>query len=199
MPVRSNSDSNPPFRILRGSDREQLLRQLNAAHSQGWSLIGEITRLQLEDGDRWYCQVVPSDEPTTGIETGDHSTLAGTKPVRILLVEDHANTGEVLARMIRNHGMAVDHVLKGSDARTKVAEQKYDVLISDIGLPDTDGWTLLRELRSLQPDLKAIAMTGFGQPDDFAKSKEAGFQEHLIKPPTSEAVFAAIRAVHPDL
>ncbi len=59
---------------------------------------------------------------------------------------------------------------------------KFDVLISDIGLPDGDGWELMERLREKMPGLKAIAMSGYGMRADLAKSEAAGYAAHIVKP-----------------
>jgi CheY-like chemotaxis protein len=61
------------------------------------------------------------------------------------------------------------------------AKDKFDVLISDLGLPDGSGIDLIRRLQSKRPVL-SIALTGFGMEDDIRKGREAGFQHHLVKP-----------------
>ena len=75
---------------------------------------------------------------------------------------------------------------------------KFDVLISDIGLPDGDGWELMRKLREQIPNLKGIAMSGYGMRTDLEKSKQAGFAGHIIKPFGPVELNAALKKVLGD-
>jgi CheY-like chemotaxis protein len=72
---------------------------------------------------------------------------------------------------------------------------EFDVLISDIGLPDGDGWELMKRLREQIPGMKAIAMSGYGMRADLEKSKAAGFASHLIKPFGPAELDAALKKV----
>ncbi len=62
------------------------------------------------------------------------------------------------------------------------ARQKFDVIVSDIGLPDAPGYDLMSQLRKTQPELIGIAMSGYGMEEDVRRSIDAGFTEHLVKP-----------------
>ena len=72
---------------------------------------------------------------------------------------------------------------------------QFDVLVSDIGLPDGDGWELVRQLREKIPDLKAIAMSGYGMRSDLAKSEAAGYATHIVKPFGPVELDAALKKV----
>ncbi len=69
-----------------------------------------------------------------------------------------------------------------ASARASFSPGAFDILLSDIGLPDGDGWSLFQELRRLQPKLAGIAMSGFAALQDHAQSAKAGFAHHLTKP-----------------
>jgi PAS domain S-box-containing protein len=107
--------------------------------------------------------------------------VIGIRPLRILLVEDHANTREVLTRLLTRRG----HFVKSAESVTsafKLAEaNKFDLIISDLGLPDGSGLDLMPALKS-RYGLKGIAVSGFGMEEDVDKSRSAGFSAHLIKP-----------------
>jgi CheY-like chemotaxis protein len=115
--------------------------------------------------------------------------------MRILLVEDHHDTGDVFARLLRAIGHQVQLAGRGSDALSLCAAEPFDLLISDLGLPDLSGWDLLVEIRKLQPRIPAIALSGFSQPDDFDRSVRAGFNLHLAKPVTLDQLVKAIDAI----
>jgi PAS domain S-box-containing protein len=101
---------------------------------------------------------------------------------RILLSDDHAPTRNTLAQMLKRR--RYDVVAAGTAAEAREAAQcgDFDIIISDIGLPDGDGCELVVELRAAHPASQAIALSGYGTDEDIARSREAGFDDHLIKP-----------------
>ena len=103
------------------------------------------------------------------------------QPMRILLVEDHEDTNRSLTNLLRRRGYHVQSALNFRSAVDLGANEQFDVLISDLALPDGNGIELIGKLSPNQP-LVAIALTGFGMEEDIRKSKEAGFQHHLVKP-----------------
>ena len=100
---------------------------------------------------------------------------------RIFLVEDHEDTNKSLTKLLRLRGYEVESASNIESALALAAAAEFDVLVSDIGLPDGTGIDLIRQLRSDRPPL-AIALTGFGMEDDLRKTHEAGFDHHLVKP-----------------
>jgi DNA-binding response OmpR family regulator len=99
--------------------------------------------------------------------------------LRILLVENHEDTLKYLARYLETQGHEVCGTRDMAAAIRALSTSTFDVLISDIGLPDGDGWQLIRQLES-KPF--GIAMSGFGSHADREKSLAAGYKHHLIKP-----------------
>jgi two-component system CheB/CheR fusion protein len=100
---------------------------------------------------------------------------------QILVVEDHADTLKVLRRILENSGYSVKACANASEARTAADKETFDLVISDIALPDGSGLDLMRDLRGTK-NLRGIALSGFGTQEDLAASKEAGFSAHLTKP-----------------
>ena len=118
-----------------------------------------------------------------------------SRRLRIFIVEDHEATARGLASYLRGTGHEVHVALDVRSARQLATEIDYDILLSDIGLPDGNGWDLLEELRARRP-IKAIAMSGYNTDADRARSKAAGFAEHLPKPLTPEELDQAfVRAI----
>ena len=114
------------------------------------------------------------------------SPKVGEHNARILLVEDHADTVRLLSRLLERGGCKVTTAISVGTAMVAASEarerkEKFDLLISDLGLPDGDGWEIMRELHDLD-GLPGIAISGFGMENDIEKSKAAGFTEHLTKP-----------------
>lgn len=102
--------------------------------------------------------------------------------LKILLVENHEDTLVYLAKYMRRKGHDVTPSRNMKQAIESISAQPVQVLISDIGLPDGDGWELMREARKINPPPYGIAMSGFGMRSDREKSLEAGYKHHLIKP-----------------
>jgi CheY-like chemotaxis protein len=112
--------------------------------------------------------------------------------MRILLVEDHADTRETLMRLLERRGHTVS-VAKGvSDARELLEGSAFDLVISDIGLPDGSGLDIPAVARSGGYAVSCIALSGFGTEDDIQKSFRAGFSHHLTKPVEMNVLDAAI-------
>jgi len=109
---------------------------------------------------------------------------ASTKPrqtMHILLVEDHEDTNRSLTNLLRRRGYKVQPATTMRSALDLAATEHFDVLISDIGLPDGSGMELMQTLQSARP-LFGIALTGYGMEDDIRKSYDSGFNHHLVKP-----------------
>ena len=117
---------------------------------------------------------------------------------RILVVEDHVDTAFGLKMYFGNLGHDVRVALDVKSALAAAEESPFDVLLSDLALPDGTGWDLLRELRARGP-VRAIALSGHNDEEDIARSKDAGFLLHLAKPiamPELNRVFT--EAMKPD-
>jgi signal transduction histidine kinase/ActR/RegA family two-component response regulator len=109
------------------------------------------------------------------------SEAAPSRHVEILFVEDHEDTARVLGRILQNAGFDVSHAATLARARELAAGRRFDLLISDVGLPDGNGLELMKALRDAQ-GLSGIALSGFGTEEDVAASMAAGFAAHLTKP-----------------
>jgi len=105
----------------------------------------------------------------------------GSKPLRILLVEDHQDTRRALSRLLTHFGHRVVTTGTVATAKQIVGSDQIDVLLCDIGLPDGSGYEVAAQARAKRR-IKAIALTGFGTEKDVLRSKEAGFDFHLVKP-----------------
>lgn len=101
--------------------------------------------------------------------------------MKILLVEDHDDTRCVLARLLDRFGHWVTPAATVADARKLLREVQFDVLLSDIGLPDGTGFGLVAEAKQLQ-SLKAVALTAWASDDDKERGRTAGFDHYLTKP-----------------
>ena len=117
----------------------------------------------------------------------------GQKKLRVFIVENHPDTvfGLRMYLDVLGHEAHVAHDMK--TALKMAREIEFDVLLSDISLPDGDGWELMRRLSAERP-ITGIAMSGYGMQSDIAKSKAAGFIKHLIKPMLPEELERALTA-----
>jgi PAS domain S-box-containing protein len=124
-------------------------------------------------------------EPATAPPPGEQIAApeeSAPPPTRILLVDDHADTSKVMKVLLERRGYSVTTAADVASALEAATTQKFDLLISDIGLPDGSGHDLMRMLVERGIRLKAIALSGFGMEEDIRRSREVGFIEHLTKP-----------------
>jgi PAS domain S-box-containing protein len=136
-----------------------------------------------------------TEKPTT-----PHSIapIAPRNKLRILLVEDHGDTVRVMRRLLSAEGHQVQTAGDVATALELAAREEFDVLLSDLGLPDGSGHDLMRELLARGRRLPGIALSGYGMADDVQKTLEAGFLEHLTKPVNFDVLLAALnRAAGP--
>ncbi|MDQ2821088.1 MAG: ATP-binding protein [Pseudomonadota bacterium] len=112
----------------------------------------------------------------------------------IMIVDDHLDGVQTLAELLAAHGHQVLMAEDGARALRLAAGQAIDAFILDIGLPDMDGHALARHLRGMPEGRNAlmIALTGYGQAQDRALSKEVGFDHHFVKPADSVALAAVL-------
>ena len=110
--------------------------------------------------------------------------MSAVRPLRIFLVENHTDTLKWLTLYLQQMGHTVSSARTMEEALAALPDAACEVLISDIGLPDGDGWQLLQRLRNGEKDLPkyAIAMSGYGMNADRSKSNAAGYSQHLLKP-----------------
>jgi CheY-like chemotaxis protein len=114
--------------------------------------------------------------------------------MRILYVEDHDDTASAMARLLLSYGHAVSTAATAVEAERLCDDEDFDLLILDIGLRDGDGCALLERLRK-KCATPAIALTGYGMPEDIVRTRAAGFLAHILKPVTLEPLLEMIQSV----
>ena len=119
-----------------------------------------------------------------------------SRPLRILLVEDHDGSRLTVSRLLRSLGHDVTAAPNCRCAMDAIASKAFDLLISDLCLPDGTGLELMR-YASQNQNTRGICISGLGMDDDLRRSSEAGFAAHLTKPITFQALEAAIRHAAP--
>jgi CheY-like chemotaxis protein len=119
--------------------------------------------------------------------------------LKILLVEDDRGAAEVVRTILEHAGATVDSASSAAAGLERVREQNYDVLISDIGMPDMDGYGLIRRVREMENgsgrQLPAIALTAFANKDDREEALKAGYHMHLAKPVAPDDLSRAVASV----
>ena len=117
----------------------------------------------------------------------------------ILIVDDQPDARNLIARVLEDAGAMVVAAASADEALALVDAKRPDVLVSDIGMPDTDGHELLRRIRGLGPEhggqLPAIALTAFARAEDRTRALQAGFLVHVTKPVDASALVATIAGV----
>jgi len=116
------------------------------------------------------------------------------RPLRILLVEDHGVTAKMMQMVLTSDGHTVESAGDVATALELAGQHAFDLLMSDLGLPDGSGHDLMRELRQRGHKFPGIALSGYGQEEDIQRSYQAGFVAHLTKPASREAVLEAVAA-----
>jgi CheY-like chemotaxis protein len=113
----------------------------------------------------------------------------------VLVIEDNVDAAETLRDVLRLAGHEAEVAFDGREALEKLAGVQPDTILCDLGLPDMDGFELARRLRR-EPsgrDVMLVALSGYARPEDRERSREAGFDAHLAKPASEEALEALLR------
>jgi DNA-binding response OmpR family regulator len=109
-------------------------------------------------------------------------------------VEDHKDTARTLSRLLTLSGFRVVIAGDVESALDIASSQQFDIVVSDIGLPDATGYELMRQIKQLY-GTKGIALSGYGMEEDVIKGRECGFVEHVVKPVNVAQLEAVIRRV----
>lgn len=135
-----------------------------------------------------FTVILPVFEPATAAATELPPASAALSPAhrlqaaRVLVVEDDPDARELVRLTLEEAGASVEAVATASEARREISADPPDVLISDIRMPEEDGYSLIRSLRDAGIQTPAIALTAYARREDADQAREAGFQVHLAKP-----------------
>ena len=123
------------------------------------------------------------------------SRPSGERSLRVLVVDDNVDAADGLKMLLELDGENVDAAYDGEAALRRARESRPQVVLLDVGMPGMDGYEVARRLREAPETRNAyiIAVTGWGQSEDRQKSKEAGFDLHLVKPIDPEALRRLLR------
>ena len=165
-----------------------ICKKLMEAHGGSISVQSAGLNLGSSFTLRFRCAGVEAPIPLPQAETL-------TDPLSILLVEDHEDSRECLSKLLRMRGHDVIDAGNGAEALQFAQSCAFDLLITDISLPDVNGLALLEKLREKQPGLEGITMSGYAMPLDVVRSKEASYLAHLAKPVSLAKLDEVIRKV----
>jgi PAS domain S-box-containing protein len=130
-----------------------------------------------DDGPREHPRTLSEPEQT------EFSSLTG---ISILAVDDEADARQIIKLVLEEHGAIVDTAASGAEGLELLKQRRYNVILSDIGMPDEDGYTFIRKVRELGIDrggnTPAAALTAFARTDDRTRIFRAGYQMHIAKP-----------------
>ena len=150
----------------------------SAGQRQGATFTVELATLS-ETG------TVAAAAPHAG-DPSERQKLAPLTGVRLLVVEDDADARELLSMILQEAGAEVTTASSANEALATFERQRPDVLVSDIGMPDGDGYSLIRKVRLLEGEsgakVPAVALTAFARAEDRGEALGSGFQAHLPKP-----------------
>jgi PAS domain S-box-containing protein len=136
-----------------------------------------------------------TDATAAGVGRHSEDVPPARQTFRILLVEDHGDTATMTVKVLELEGHEVQTAGDVATALQAVDQGQFDLLISDLGLPDRSGLDLIRELRARGKAMPAIALSGYGQLQDVERSRAAGFHLHLVKPVEPSRLLEVIQTV----
>jgi len=159
------------------------------AHSDGPGCGSEFL-VHLPREVRSQQQQTTAPIATAGIQT----------PLRVLVVDDNHDTAESLALLLQLEGHDVAVAFDGVSALAEAAGFQPQAVLLDLGMPGMDGYDVVRELRTREATKSAVilALSGYGQPDDKARAKAAGFTDHLTKPVEPTTLLSILKATRTD-
>jgi PAS domain S-box-containing protein len=127
------------------------------------------------------------------------AAVADLSGLRVLAVDDEIDARVLIERVLENRGAEVSTAASGAEALARVEVERPDVLVCDIGMPDMNGYELLRRIRALGPDrggrVQAIALTAFARSEDRTRAMMAGFLAHVAKPVEPTELIATVASV----
>jgi len=130
------------------------------------------------------------------IFSNNFANLAGLK---VLVVDDDPDSRDLVAFLLQEYGVEVIVVASALEALTTLTNNQPDLLLCDIGMPDMDGYMLMRQIRALPPEkggqIPAIALTAYAGESNQQQALKAGFQWHLAKPVEPMDVIAVIMEI----
>ncbi len=154
--------------------------------------VPSLLDTQTNDAD----QIQP---PTIGEQTKQLDNPPKLDGLRVLVVDDEADARKWISTVLEECGAEVIAVGSGGEALAAIKQFRPDVLVSDISMPDEDGYTLIRKIRGLEPKMggriPAVALTGYARVEDYRQAIAAGFQLHVAKPVRAAELVAVVASL----
>jgi CheY-like chemotaxis protein len=134
--------------------------------------------------------------PQTIQESEQPDSTLDLSDLKILVVDDEVDSREFVTFALEEHRAVVKAVASAGEALEALALEKPDLLLSDIGMPEMDGYTLIRQIRMMSPEqggqIPAIALSAYASNTDSKQALAAGFQKHIAKPVEPAQLMAVI-------
>jgi PAS domain S-box-containing protein len=173
---------------------EQTLARTEGGLGLGLSLVkglvrmhgGEVAVTSREQGGADFAVALPlaARAAAEEVRAGAPRAQPAAPRHRVLVVDDNRDAAESLGELVQMLGHDVDLAYDGPSAIAEAAKTHPDVVLCDIGLPGMDGYQVARELRARHEGaLRLVALSGYAQPEDVARALDAGFDQHVAKPP----------------
>ena len=131
--------------------------------------------------------------PFSALLSPDDAAGGAAPPIKVLLVDDHADTNRSLVLLLGRRGYKVQSATSLTEARTLCDLEAFDVLVCDMNLPDGSGLDLLPQLADRSPRLGGIIVSGYNTDEDVERSLAAGYKAHLGKPVEVDKIDAMIK------
>lgn len=190
----------------------EIFRQADASSSRkqggmgiGLALVKQLTELHegrvevesegLNRGATFSVLIPLYKAGADGLKSERVTATGALRSKFILVVDDSAESTEMLGKLLEIEGAFVDLARSGAEALRVADKKRYDLVISDISMPEMDGYQLLKELRKL-PNMEtvpAVALTGYGRTADIERAHEEGFAQHLVKPVDIDQLLVIVR------
>ena len=145
----------------------------------------------------WFSVAEDKSEAATTPRPAPSQPATGEQRRTILVVDDHHDTLRSMKLLLTRLGYHVLAAENMTDALRIAAEEKFDILLSDIGLPDGSGLELIKRIRETR-SVPALALSGFGMDEDLQRSRDAGFSDHLTKPVSLDRLQSAIAGLEAE-
>jgi PAS domain S-box-containing protein len=169
------------------------VRVKSPGENQGSTFILALPISHIQEDTERHKGLTISTDPLDAIE------LPRLDGVTVLVVDDEPDGRALIARILEGRGARAACASNAAEAVDCLAVERFDILLSDIGMPDVDGYELIRKVRSLDATrpspLPAIAVTAYARPEDRQRSLLAGYQMHLAKPVEAREIVAAIASL----
>ena len=193
------------FEMFRQADPSSIRR--HSGMGIGLALVQQLVQLHegtvtvhsdgLGHGARFTIQLPASKQRDLPTVVGADLPKLEFSGLRVLVVDDSADTTEMLRQLLQMNGAQVRTASSGAEGLEVLSQQPFDVIISDVAMPEMDGFEFLRQLRTRPEhrDVPVLAVTGFGRPEDVERARSAGFFSHITKPFDFEKLAATLQAV----